>query len=241
MKVTLLHHTPLHIVSNAIRTCWASQDKSDTESVPKCPDCGSDFLEFQPQPLDYYLCGNCENEVHNPDYSLVIGPEDMALIDRIGNKAKHESVKNHMTYNFYFEGITTKTLLALTRHDIGVEFSVQSTRYTTKKAVKNGTAGYTQSKSDRVNDYLKQLNEMIVDCVNHNEANDEISLLLPQAWQYNLACSMSLTAVQHFLALRLKKDAHWDIRDLANNILESIPKDHLYLYSDYILEPGDYA
>jgi thymidylate synthase (FAD) len=29
MKVTLLHHTPLVICSNAIRTCWQSFDKSD--------------------------------------------------------------------------------------------------------------------------------------------------------------------------------------------------------------------
>lgn len=197
MKVTLLHHTPLHIVAGAIRTCWASQAKSDSTS------------------------DTC-------------GPEDRALIDRIGNKAKHESVKNHMTYNFFFEGITTKTLLALTRHDVGVEFSVQSTRYTTKKAVKNNTASYTLSKSDRVNSYLEQINKMIIDCVENNEANDEISMLLPQAWHYNLTCSMSLTAVQHFLKLRLKPDAHWDIRDLANNILATIPKDHLYLYEEYI-------
>lgn len=197
MKVTLLHHTPLHIVAGAIRTCWASQAKSDSTGD-------------------------------------VCGPDDMALIDRIGNRMKHESVKNHMTYNFYFEGITTKTLLALTRHDVGVEFSVQSTRYTTKKAVNKGTAGYTDSKSDRVNKYLKALNEMIKDCVENNEANDEISLLLPQAWNYNLTCSMSLTAVQHFLRLRLKRDAHWDIQELARHILDSIPKDHLYLFEDYI-------
>ena len=100
MKVTLLHHTPLHIVAGAIRTCWASQARSDS-TVDTC------------------------------------GPEDKALIDRIGNKMKHESVKNHMTYNFYFEGITTKTLLALTRHDVGVEFSVQSTRYTCSRVLKH--------------------------------------------------------------------------------------------------------
>ncbi|MGM0622983.1 MAG: FAD-dependent thymidylate synthase [Campylobacterota bacterium] len=29
MQVTLLHHTPLQICSNAIRTCWQSFDKSD--------------------------------------------------------------------------------------------------------------------------------------------------------------------------------------------------------------------
>ena len=29
MKVTLLHHTPLEVCSNAIRTCWNSFDNSD--------------------------------------------------------------------------------------------------------------------------------------------------------------------------------------------------------------------
>jgi thymidylate synthase (FAD) len=29
MKVTLLHHTPLHVAAHAIRTCWQSFDKSD--------------------------------------------------------------------------------------------------------------------------------------------------------------------------------------------------------------------
>lgn len=232
MKVTLLHHTPLHIVSGAIRTCWASQDKSDTVLTEVCNSCGSKEVK---ETNNGSYCKDCESK----DISTVTvcGPEDRALIDRIGNKAKHESVKNHMTYNFYFEGITTKTLLALTRHDVGVEFSVQSTRYTTKKAVKNKTAGYTLSKSERVNSYLEQISNMIIDCVNNNEANDEISMLLPQAWQYNLTCSMSLTAVQHFLKLRLKKDAHWDIRDLANNIINSIPEDHMYLYADIRSEP----
>ena len=30
MKVTLMHHTPLWVASDAIRTCWSSHDKSDT-------------------------------------------------------------------------------------------------------------------------------------------------------------------------------------------------------------------
>ena len=154
------------------------------------------------------------------------------------HKLKDIETLPHTTYNFTIQGITTKTLLALTRHDVGTEFSVQSTRYTTKKSVAKGTAGYTLSKSDLVNKYLEDIDTMILQCVKNGEANDEISLLLPQAWQYNLMASFSLGALQHFLKLRLKPDAHWDIRDLANNVLKSIPEDHLYLYSDYISEPG---
>lgn len=161
---------------------------------------------------------------------------DKSLIDRIGNKAKHTSVKNHINYVFDIQGITTKTLLALTRHDVGTEFSVQSTRYTTKKSVMNGKANYTKSKSSLVNKYLEDLNIMILECVKNGEANDEISLLLPQAWQYNLVATFSLGALQHFLKLRLKKDAHWDIRELANCMYNAIPEEHKYLFDDIIAE-----
>jgi thymidylate synthase (FAD) len=164
------------------------------------------------------------------------GEADKKLIDRIGNKAKHESVKNHINYTFDIQGITTKTLLALTRHDVGVEFSVQSSRYTTKKCVQNGTAGYTKTASPEVNDKLAYLSERITECVDSGLANDDIAMLLPQAWHYNLICTMSMSAVQHFLTLRLKKDAHSDIRELAQLLHTSLPEEHKYLFEDCFVE-----
>lgn len=167
------------------------------------------------------------------------GEKDKDLIDRIGNKFKHESVKNHITYNFTIKGISTKTLLALTRHDVGVEFSVQSTRYTTKKVVKSGECSYTSTKNETVNNYLANILEMIKDCVNKNFDNDDISMLLPQAWHYNLFCSMSLQAVQHLGKLRLKGDAHWDIRKFTELLFLTIPNEHKYLFEDIVLETSE--
>lgn len=222
MEVKLDFYTPLWVASKAIRTCWDSHDKSDT--------CGHDDIDFfRDGSAKCTVCGEEHKNGFMEPFSEA-GEADKELIDRIGNKMKHTSVKNHINYTFIINGITTKTLLALTRHDVGTEFSVQSTRYTTKKSVKAGKAGYTYSKSDRVNKYLDQINEMIKDCVNNNEANDEISLLLPQAWQYNLVATFSLGALQHFLALRLKPDAHWDIRHLANLLLDAVPNEHKYLF-----------
>lgn len=213
MDVRLEFHTPLWVASRAIRTCWDSHNKSDTDM--------SDDIH----------CPTCDAE------HITTGEADKELINRIGNKMKHTSVKNHITYNFAIQGITTKTLLALTRHDVGTEFSVQSTRYTTKKSVAKGSAGYTKSKSSLVNKYLEDLEIMILQCVKNGEANDEISLLLPQAWQYNLMASFSLGALQHFLKLRLKPDAHWDIQELAKLLYKAIPEEHLYLFEDSLYEP----
>jgi len=210
MEVKLEHYTPLWVCSTAIRTCWDSHDKSDTEFI---------------KGMHHYL------------QNIEAGQADKDLIDRIGNKMKHTSVKNHINYNFSIKGITTKTLLALTRHDVGTEFSVQSTRYTTKKSVNNNSAGYTLSKSDLVNEKLAILHKMIKECVDAGASNDEISLLLPQAWNYNLMATFSLGALQHFLTLRLKSDAHWDIRDLAHKLYKAIPEEHKYIFED--TKPND--
>lgn len=115
IKVELLHNTPLWVASRAIRKCWASEGKSDT-SFDEC--------------FENPITGDIHTHVKT-------GTKDKELIDRIGNKNKHTSVKNHVTYNFDIKGITTKTLLALTRHDVGTEFSVQSTRYTCSRELKH--------------------------------------------------------------------------------------------------------
>jgi thymidylate synthase (FAD) len=155
------------------------------------------------------------------------GEKDKALIARVGNKMKHESVKNHIHYTFNVENISTKTLLALTRHDVGTEFSVQSTRYTCNK----GDLPCTPTNNTNVNVALVKIMDIID---NVNASCDDRSMLLPQAYNYNLVATFSMTALQHFLELRLKKDAHWDIQELANKLYEAIPEDHKYLFEDYL-------
>jgi len=192
-----------------------------------------ELLHSTPLSICSHAIRTCWNSFNKSDNG---GQKDLELIDRIGNKMKHESVKNHIHFTFYIEGITTKTLLALTRHDVGVEFSVMSTRYTTASSVKSGKAKYTESKSEFINKCLQDINNMVNEAVSKNIANDEISLILPQSWQYDLTCTMSLTAVQHFLKLRTTSHAHWDIRDLAYELYNAIPNEYKYLLDDCIIE-----
>ena len=100
IKVTLLHHTPLYIASDGARTCWSSQDKSDT------------------------ITGN-DN----------IGPKDLALIDRVGNQYHHSSILEHISFNFFIDGISRACLQEWSRHR-HMSQSVESTRYTMAKGLK---------------------------------------------------------------------------------------------------------
>lgn len=110
-KVELLNHTPLHIASTAIRTCWQSQEKSDTDLSP------------------------WTDEGTGMQYPIVCGPNDRALIDRVGNKFKHASTLEHLTYNFYISGVSRALLQELARHR-HQSLSVESTRYTMSKKLK---------------------------------------------------------------------------------------------------------
>lgn len=125
MNVKLKHSTPLHICSDAIRQCWQSGESSDTDLMARCFECGELYA-----PTDE-MCPNCECEnLHHTE--MVCGEKDKALIDRVGNKFKHASTLEHLTYNFEIDGISRACLQELARHRMA-SLSVKSTRYTLKE------------------------------------------------------------------------------------------------------------
>ena len=105
MTVTLLHNSPLYMAAHGARTCWDSHDKSDTR-----------IMECDGFPTVYAECG----------------PADAELIDRVGNKFRHQSILEHLVYTFYIEGISRACLQELSRHRM-TSPSVKSTRYTLKE------------------------------------------------------------------------------------------------------------
>lgn len=216
MRVELLYHTPLWVCARAIRTCWDSHDKSDTKGYFEAYNDGG-----------YTECGVLEAELLGG--YVVTGDKDKALIERVANKNKHSSVLRHLNYTFDIQGITTKTLLAFTRHKAGVEFSVQSTRYTTKK--RREDLQFTRTANDDINEKLQDIMDIVDEAIEEGYNNDDISLLLPQAYQYSCVVTMNAQAIQHFLSLRLKKGAHYDIRELAKAIYMHLPDKHKYLFT----------
>ena len=128
IKVTLLHHTPLYIASEGARTCWSSQDKSDTTYLKKCGDCGSTNINSVAM-----MCNECESE--RIDIIKTIGPKDLALLDRVGNQYHHGSILEHVSFNFFIDGISRACLQEWSRHR-HMSQSVESTRYTMAKELK---------------------------------------------------------------------------------------------------------
>jgi thymidylate synthase (FAD) len=224
MNVTVDHATPLHIAAFAIRQCWQSQGKSDTL---------------------------LSNEL--PPSEQTCGPNDLALIDRIGNKFKHASTLEHITFNFTIRGVSRALLQELARHRMASP-SVKSTRYTLKELKdeepfmvpelhggmclipdKKRAAKYlvytgiweVDEASVRA---LETLRQLLVSGI----ANDKAKYCLPESYKTDLAWTINARSLQNFLSLRSSKAALWEIRQLAQAIFDALPGEYKYLFEDHI-------
>ena len=73
---------------------------------------------------------------------------------------------------------------------------------------------------------LENLRMAIVDGI----ANDKAKYCLPESYKTELTWTINARSLQNFLSLRSSKSALWEIRDLADEIFESIPDDHKFLF-----------
>jgi len=206
MKVELLNHTPLTICATAIRTCWQSQDKSDSND------------------------GVC-------------GENDKALIDRVGNKFKHASTLEHISYNFYISGVSRALLQELSRHRMA-SLSVKSTRYTLKELKDGSEIDYDKflvmTGNELVDNASKQALNNLQKVLQANISNDLAKYCLPESYKTELTWSINARSLQNFLHLRTNKAALWEIRDLAYAIFDTLPEEHKYLYQ-YSIESNNIA
>lgn len=225
MKVSLIHHTPLAIAIQAIRTCHESYGLGDST---------------------YYDSGE----------GWIYGPKDLALITKVGNKMKHSSTLEHLTYNFWIEGISRALLQELARHRIA-SLSVKSTRYTLKELEKersfeNNKEGYPiQYDMDRVAKFCvltgnSQIDFSIAAALENTRRlkaqkipNDVAKFALPDAYKTKLTWSINARSLQNFLSLRTPPSAMWEIRKLAKEVYKALPEDHKYIFVNSIYKEGE--
>ena len=188
------------------------------------------------------------------------GEKDKELIDRVGNKFKHASTLEHLTYTFYISGVSRALLQELARHRMASP-SVKSTRYTLKELkdedtftngmsmieLKEKYTDISQVYSDihmrRASKYLVFTDVLGVDfasvvalenlrlMLKDGVANDKAKFCLPESYKTELTWTINARSLQNFLSLRSNKAALWEIRDLAIMIFETLPNEHQYLFN----------
>lgn len=158
-------------------------------------------------------------------------------IERVGNKNKHASTLEHISYTFDVDGISRACLQELARHRMQ-SLSVKSTRYTLKElkdthdeelykfAVTTGDVDV----DDAVVETLKDVKALL----NMGKSNDIVKFALPEAYKTSLVSTMNMRGLQNFLQLRTSRAALWEIRDLAYCMYDCIPDSHKFMFKDFI-------
>ncbi|WP_086255524.1 FAD-dependent thymidylate synthase [Campylobacter vicugnae] len=172
-----------------------------------------------------------------------LGKKDLKLLKSI-IKNGHTSTIEHIHFTFDIKGISRAALQELARHRIA-SLSVESTRYTLKK-LKN-----IDIREFRYEDYLVETNNPIVDkysrasldhtisCLKDNVKNDLAKYALPESYKTSLIWSINARSLRNFLELRSSSKALWELRELSNEIIDSLPEEYLILFKDIIKEESN--
>jgi thymidylate synthase (FAD) len=174
------------------------------------------------------------------------GEKDMKLVDRLYNKERHESIVEHSLVTFKIEGISRACLQELARHR-HQSLSVESTRYTLSKllnaeeALWNPDMYIVKTGNELVDAASWSALMNLVELAKQGVPNDLLKYALPESWKVNLYSSWNLRGLGNFLSLRCKKEALWEIRELANTMYDALPSEWRKVLMDkaYRVEDDD--
>lgn len=137
-------------------------------------------------------------------------------------KGGHESVIEHASVTFLIEGVSRALLAQLTRHRIA-SFSVQSQRYvdmTGFEAVIPESIAQSETLTREYNAMMAYSNEMYRIMRDAGVPKEDARMVLPNACETKLGMTMNCRELRHFFVLRTCNRAQWEIRQLADAMLE---------------------
>ena len=147
-------------------------------------------------------------------------------IKKVALKHKHSSTIEFTNFIFEIEA-STKVLLEMSRHRLA-NYACKSSRYTLNK----GEIVFEPSGDKHIDALLETWRATIEQVVNEGYSNELTSLMLPQAYQYRWQVQFNARSLLNFLNLRRAKSAHFQIREVAEAMYESIPDDMKYLFEE---------
>jgi len=133
---------------------------------------------------------------------------------------KHESILEHVVFTFKVEGISRVTSHQLVRHRIA-SYAQESQR-----AVDQERAGVVIPPSikgkerERYREVVRLVKAAYGYLVKAGVPLEDARYILPQAAATSIVITMNGRALRNFLGLRLCKKAQWEIREMAEKMLE---------------------
>lgn len=134
----------------------------------------------------------------------------------------HQSPLEHCTFTFGIEGVSRVLLAQLTRHRIA-SYSVKSQRY-----VKEEQFEYiTPPEIKRIGDCYDVYEQLMRYCqsaydhmIERGVPAEDARFVLPNACETKIIMTMNIRSLLHFFELRCCNRAQWEIRQMANMMLD---------------------
>ena len=152
----------------------------------------------------------------------------------------HDSVLEHAVFTFAVEGISRACSHQLVRHRLA-SFSQQSQRYVRQNVDSMGFFSFEMPKSIRLcttlidgvskdpgqinyecNQLMYLIGRMYKQMVEAGIPEEDARYILPNACKTNIMVTMNARELRHFLSLRLCTRAQWEIRQLAEKMLDCV-------------------
>jgi len=139
------------------------------------------------------------------------------------NRAMEELLP-HLSYTFAIEKISRACSHQLVRHR-NSSFSQQSQRYITVKRLNEKAVipvSIEESDMELFLSLIDQASESYQKLVRSGLPKEDARFILPNATETSLLMTMDGAALMHFFGLRLCNRAQWEIRALAENMLDQV-------------------
>ena len=146
----------------------------------------------------------------------------------------HESVAEHAAFTFLVTGVSRVTLAQLTRHRVA-SFSVESQRYCegSGRDIIVPTSIAADPELAEAYEMLRfQADAFYIDCLAKNVPSEDARYGLLQGGTTKLMVTMNARELRHFFSLRCCNRAQWEIRELANEMLELVKPIAPVLFSE---------
>ena len=136
--------------------------------------------------------------------------------------AGHMSVVEHACFTFRIEGVSRVLLAQLTRHRLA-SFSVESQRYVKGSgltAIVPDAIAADPGLAERFEQLQYATTMFYNECLARGIEAEDARYGLLQGGTTNLVMTMNVRELRHFLSLRCCNRAQWEIRHLADRILQ---------------------
>lgn len=139
----------------------------------------------------------------------------------------HMSVFEHVSVTWHVEGISRACSHQLVRHRLA-SYTQRSQRYAKQPVDPTGDDWYVRPPAlerDRMfGTVMTEAAQSYLDALDRDVRPEDARYMLPEATKTSLYATMNLRELRHFHALRADQRAQWEIRELAEAMVDALPR-----------------